>query len=532
MPRAIVSAVCSLAALLVSFGSAWACRGDKVLVEDRFTSETGFWGSASDEFRIADGRLVVAPASHREVLRWISAPLVGNDVDVCLIASLAETANAGSSNAGLVFWGRDDSSYYAISISGDGFFRIHRQAGARRVEIVPWKRSPALRPGQANHIRVTIEGRTASIGINDEAVHRFEGEPPAGTRLLGIHAASPEARRDVWHVTEFKVTNVPPPASTVATAPDAGSKLAGATSTKATPSGATVAPAPAPLKSPSPLSRQPVLIPPGGPVPDSSGDTMPNVDASVKIMAWRTLLLDESSDTDKALSVISEAIALEPTPRWRARSLYERGFFRKRLKRDIDGALADFNEAIRLDSNSDLSPMYLKDRAEILLLKGAYDEAIADLTTAIPIHLRTACARVFPEHQEQCRNRELKGRESSLLTMRGEALMYKADYPKALADLDRAIALQPNNVEAYINRARVHASRDDFSTALHDADRAIELDPKSFPAYFYRALVYKLTRQWDKAIADFEKVLEINPGNAGATEQLELTRTERARSVR
>jgi len=116
--------------------------------------------------------------------------------------------------------------------------------------------------------------------------------------------------------------------------------------------------------------------------------------------------------------------------------------------------------------------------------------------------------------------------------MRGEALMYKADYPKALADLDRAIVLQPDNIEAHINRARVHASRNDFATALKDVDRAIELDPKSFPAYFYRALIYKLTRQWDKAIADFEKVLEINPGNAGAIEQLELTRTERARAVR
>lgn len=529
MAHTFVTTACSFAALLGSCVAGWACQGDTVILEDRFAGQTGICRPTSDDCRISTGKLVVTPAPYSELLRWNSTPL-GGSFDVCMTLMLAEATNAGSSNAGLAFWGRNESSFYVVSISGDGFFRIHRQVGARRVDIVPWKRSPALRAGQANRIRLTAEGRTATIGINDVTVHRFEGEPTAGTQLLGIHAASPEARRDAWHVTEFKVTNVPRPAGTVAAGPDAGSKPAGATSSKSTPSGATVAPAPAPLRSPSPLSPRPT--PPGGLVPDSTDDTKPNVDASAKIMAWRALLLDENSDPEKALSVISEAIALEPSPRWRARSLYERGFFRKRLKRDIDGALADFNEAIRLDGNSDLSPMYLKDRAEILLLKGAYNEAIADLTTAIPLHLRTACARVFPEHRDECRNRELKGRESELLTMRGEALMYKADYPKALADLDRAIVLQPDNIEAYINRARVHASRNDFATALKDVDRAIELDPKSFPAYFYRALIYKLTRQWDKAIADFEKVLEINPGNAGAIEQLELTRTERARAVR
>jgi tetratricopeptide (TPR) repeat protein len=266
----------------------------------------------------------------------------------------------------------------------------------------------------------------------------------------------------------------------------------------------------------------------------SDRDRCPNGEAAGRIMGARALLTQDNTDIDGALAELSEAIALEPSPAWQAKTYHERGFYRRDMKNDIEGALADFSEAIRLDGNSrlGLTPIYLEDRADIWLRKKAYDKAIADLSAAISISAKTACEGIAPERQVSCRTSGLAMLESHYLAKRGEAWMYKADYPKALADLDRALVVEPNNIEAYVNRARVHASRNDFATALKDADRGIELNPKSFPVYFYRGLIYKQTRQWDKAIADFEKVLEINPGNAGATEQLELARTARARSVR
>ena len=61
----------------------------------------------------------------------------------------------------------------------------------------------------------------------------------------------------------------------------------------------------------------------------------------------------------------------------------------------------------------------------------------------------------------------------------------------AIADLGRAIALDPKNVDAYFNRGVMYFERAALEAALADFDKVLELDPGNFEARRFRELVQK-----------------------------------------
>jgi tetratricopeptide (TPR) repeat protein len=81
----------------------------------------------------------------------------------------------------------------------------------------------------------------------------------------------------------------------------------------------------------------------------------------------------------------------------------------------------------------------------------------------------------------------------------------------AVADLNRAIQLNPNYEEAYTLRAEC---RDDPNKSIADYTRAIQINPNNVDLYFSRAFTYKyLLNQPAKAFADYTKIIELTPNN-------------------
>jgi aspartyl protease family protein len=162
-------------------------------------------------------------------------------------------------------------------------------------------------------------------------------------------------------------------------------------------------------------------------------------------------------------------------------------------KKDYDGAIADYNEAISLDPSQVLTHHVLAyvNRARSYFDKKDYDRAIADYSEAIKIDPKLAIA----------------------YNRRGLAYVNKRDLDRAFADFNEAINLNPNLAAAYNNRGIVHARRNDLDLAFADYSEAIRRDPNNAFAYNNRGLIYAKRYDYAGAIADYVEAIRHNHPN-------------------
>jgi len=73
---------------------------------------------------------------------------------------------------------------------------------------------------------------------------------------------------------------------------------------------------------------------------------------------------------------------------------------------------------------------------------------------------------------------------------RGEVFHLKGDYDRAIADYNEAIRLAPNDATTYNNRGEVSRAKGDYAAAITDYNRAIRLNPKFAAPYNNRGLAY------------------------------------------
>lgn len=99
--------------------------------------------------------------------------------------------------------------------------------------------------------------------------------------------------------------------------------------------------------------------------------------------------------------------------------------------------------------------------------------------------------------------------DADALARRGTASAGRHDYDGAIADLTRALELDPGNPEYSYERGRVLVAKQEYPKATADFDRAIELKPDYAPALMSRAELRIGARKVSEAIADLEAVDKI-----------------------
>jgi tetratricopeptide (TPR) repeat protein len=129
---------------------------------------------------------------------------------------------------------------------------------------------------------------------------------------------------------------------------------------------------------------------------------------------------------------------------------------------DIDRAIADYDQAIRLDPNSARA---FNIRGSAFFFKKVYDRAIADCAEAI---------RLDPKFVFAFNNR-------------GNAYVAIGDFDRAITDYDQAIRLDPNAAYTFSGRGNAYKAKGDPDRAISDFDQAIRLDPKYVFAFNNRA---------------------------------------------
>ena len=103
------------------------------------------------------------------------------------------------------------------------------------------------------------------------------------------------------------------------------------------------------------------------------------------------------------------------------------------------------------------------------------------------------------------------GKVSLAYSQRGAVYAKKGLTDQAIADLKKAIALNPSNYDAYMNLGVAFEKLGQFDNAERNFEKAIELKPRSYEAYTNRGILYEETGRSDKAISDYTKAITLNP---------------------
>ena len=106
---------------------------------------------------------------------------------------------------------------------------------------------------------------------------------------------------------------------------------------------------------------------------------------------------------------------------------------------------------------------------------------------------------------------------------RGVARQDKKDLDGAIEDYSEAIRLKPDYAGAFYNRGLALQDKDDLDGAIEDYSEAIRLKP-DYTAFYYRATAGNGKGDFDGAIKDYSEVIRLRPEDALAFENRGLAR--------
>ena len=95
----------------------------------------------------------------------------------------------------------------------------------------------------------------------------------------------------------------------------------------------------------------------------------------------------------------------------------------------------------------------------------------------------------------------------------GRGLVYQVDkqHQQAIADFTAANGLTPQKVEPLLGRAASYLALDKTKEAVADLDEAVQADPNSAPAWSARGQAYERLGDKTKAVESYGRVLNLRP---------------------
>jgi curved DNA-binding protein CbpA len=121
--------------------------------------------------------------------------------------------------------------------------------------------------------------------------------------------------------------------------------------------------------------------------------------------------------------------------------------------------------------------------------KGDLDKAIADLNQAV---------RLAPD-------------DAQAYHERGNAWGRKGDTDRALADYERALQIEPRDPRIFHDRGLMWERKGELDKALGDLDHAVRMSFTDPEVYTDRGAVWFEKGRYDRALADFDRAIKINP---------------------
>lgn len=195
----------------------------------------------------------------------------------------------------------------------------------------------------------------------------------------------------------------------------------------------------------------------------------------------------QAGQVKEAVALYDEIIEVSP----RATTVWLLRAIGKWNQEDVDGAMADIEEVLRLDENN--ADAY-RLRAEIRLAEAYFYEAEQDIDRAIKLQPDFATAHYI---------------RSRILWNSGGAEF-------ALPAVERAVELRPDYPEALRYRILLFEELGRWPEIVTACDGLLAVEPKDFATLAKRGWARFRQLQWEEALADARAALELAPQHAGA----------------
>jgi tetratricopeptide (TPR) repeat protein len=197
-------------------------------------------------------------------------------------------------------------------------------------------------------------------------------------------------------------------------------------------------------------------------------------------------------------------------------------------QRQLDAALADLNEAIRLQPSFALA---YNNRGDARLAKGDVPQAMTDFDTAIKLDPNLAIAYgnrgyVFYRMRDMTHaiadyNMQIKLKPSVLAYInRRNAYRDSEQLDRAATDYAEVIRLAPEDARGWRNRGLIRLFQGDNKGGIADYDKALQYDAADAYSWNNRAQAKLRLGDRQGAIADYRKALELQPSPEGARDNL------------
>jgi|GEM_PF-6262046 len=183
------------------------------------------------------------------------------------------------------------------------------------------------------------------------------------------------------------------------------------------------------------------------------------------------------------------------------------------VKLEINCAIlaGDFDNAINMYESFEESLMADRESLDLawLYLRVGREEDALEMAAEVIRHCRVPDPEGY--HTEYCVGQ---------YSRRAQVYALAFHYDEAIADMDAAIELDPDNPELYVLRGQIVILLYEWDRVLADYNHAIELDPDYADAYYYRGILHYTAWEGlrEDALADFERYLELAPDGEHAQE--------------
>lgn len=153
-----------------------ACTGNQGGVWRESFDEVGEWRLSSDaaaEVSLSEGQLVIEISEPGQIA-WASTSHVYTDFTITVDAT--QVSGPNDNEYGVLVRMDEDASFYAFSVSGDGYARAAYYADNTWTVLgADWFATDAVQQGAAlNHLVVEVQGPTCIFRVNDQEVLQVE----------------------------------------------------------------------------------------------------------------------------------------------------------------------------------------------------------------------------------------------------------------------------------------------------------------------------------------------------------------------